>query len=174
MPLPGQSWDPGASSLTRGYIGALLCKIEKLFLRRLQNRSLGRFWPGVWFRVQLGVTPSAACNSPKASMQPRSSSSTVQPLSRSRVLAMAAGARGLDPSYTLRASHGAQFGPLSWEKWESAEAREVGWGAAQRAGTGRNGHTPCWARTELPAAAPPGLNGPAPGWCNSLVGKWTS
>lgn len=68
-------------------------------------------------------------------MQPRSSSSTVQPLSRSRVLAMAAGARGLNPSYTLRASHGAQFGPLSWEKWESAEAREVGGsGSARRNG----------------------------------------
>lgn len=32
-------------------------------------------------------------------MQPRSSSSTVQPLSKSRVLAMAASAGGLDPSY---------------------------------------------------------------------------
>jgi hypothetical protein len=86
---------------------------------------------------------------------------------------MAAGASRLDPSYTLRASHGAQFGPLSWEKWESAEAREVG-GAARRVGTGRSGHAPCWAWAELPAVAPLGLNGPAPGWCNSLVGKWTS
>ena len=37
-----------------------------------------------------------ACHSPKASMQPRSSSSTVQPLSRSTVPAMAAGVGRLD------------------------------------------------------------------------------
>lgn len=47
-------------------------------------------------RVQaLGLAQAGCefpCHSPKASMQPRSSSSTVQPLSRSRVPAMAAGA----------------------------------------------------------------------------------
>lgn len=72
---------------------------------------------------------------------------------------MAAGASGLDPSYTLRASHSARFVPLSWEKWESAEARGGrgedwrGLVAARRAGTGRGGHALCWAGAELPAAA---------------------
>lgn len=94
-------------------------------------------------------------------MQPLSSSSTVQPLSKSRVLAMAAGAGGLGPSYGPKASHGVRTLPLSWEKQSGSQRRHRR--SAGRIGTGRSGHAPCWAGAELPAAATPGVKRSCPG-----------
>lgn len=102
-------------------------------------------------------------------MQPRSSSSTVQPLSKSRVLAMAASAGGLDPSYA----------PTRLEPYPCPGRSRVGvsggtGGASGLKGTGGAGTPPAGQGRSCLLLPLPGLNGPALGWCNPLVGKWTS
>lgn len=96
-------------------------------------------------------------------MQPRSSSSTVQPLSRSRAPAMAAGAGGLGHA-ALWASRGARTGPLSRER-PRGSLRRCRRGAGGEAPGGRApggaGTPPAGQGRSRPPRPLPGLNGPA-------------
>jgi hypothetical protein len=105
-------------------------------------------------------------------MQPRRSSSTVQPLSKSRVPAMAADAGGLGPSYAPGVSYPVWTRSLSREAQQQSAEKRAG-RAVPRAGTGRGPYAPCWTGPELSAAATPGVKRSRQGWCNPLVGKWT-
>lgn len=111
-----------------------------------------------------GVRPP--WHSPKASMQPRSSSSTVQPLSRSRVHAMVAGARGRGPSGSVLSGGPPAPTPVRREAEAGvrAEARSgetgVSWGCCGRE-RGGAGTPPAGQGRSCRLRPLPGLNGPA-------------
>lgn len=95
-------------------------------------------------------------------MQPRSSSSTVQPLSRSRVPAMAAGAGRLGQAALRSLPGGSDRTPVPGEaERESAEARAGGGGFESPGGQGRGGAgtPPAGQGRSRPLRPLPGLNG---------------
>lgn len=164
MSIPGQSWDPCLPIPCRldiGYIWAHLCKEEGPSLSGLQDGSLSRSWPGVCFRLGLGVPlvlqathqrlrcslgaaplPCNPCPNPECSPWPPVPMGWTQATLRKPPT-------GLEPCPC----------PGRNRVGVSGGTR----GAAGRTGTGRSRHAPCWAGAELPAAAAPGVKRSCPG-----------
>lgn len=164
MSIPGQSWDPCLpipSRLDIGYIWAHLSKEKGPSLSGLQDGSLSRSWPGVCFRLGLGVPlvlqathqrlrcslgaaplPCNPCPNPECSPWPPVPMGWTQATLRKPPT-------GLEPCPC----------PGRNRVGVSGGTR----GAAGRTGTGRSRHAPCWAGAELPAAATPGVKRSCPG-----------